>query len=240
MDIETTKKYLIELVREINNQNPSVGLGFHQQDVSKKNMCVEGCNGKLWIEPMREWFDVSLSGQSLTIEKTPIMLAEFGLKHGNKQSKPEPSHQPYWRVYDFESVVRAVYLYADIKRAERSHNILPEEITDLGNYYEGAVKSISVNVYERNQRARKECINHYGYLCSICGFDFEEKYGEIGKKFIHIHHMVPISEIGKEYKLDPINDLLPLCPNCHSMVHRKQPPFSVEEIKNFIKTNENT
>ncbi len=189
---------------------------------------------------MTEWYDVSLSGHSLTIEKTPKMDVEFGSKHGNKQSKAEPSHQPFWRVYDFDSVERAVYLYAGIKRTEQISTFSAEEVTNPKLYFEGAVKSIYVNVYERNPRARGECINHHGYQCSICSFDFEKTYGDTGKEFIHIHHLVPISEIGKEYKLDPINDLLPLCPNCHSMVHRRQPAFSVEEVRLFIKNNEKT
>tara|TARA_R110002050_G_scaffold54303_4_gene122942 strand:- start:29513 stop:29710 length:198 start_codon:yes stop_codon:yes gene_type:complete len=60
-------------------------------------------------------------------------------------------------------------------------------------------------------------------------------YGEIGKGFIHVHHLTPISEIGKKYQIDPINDLRPVCPNCHSMLHRRNPPISVNELKEIIK-----
>ena len=63
--------------------------------------------------------------------------------------------------------------------------------------------------------------------------DFEETYGELGRGFIHVHHLVPISSIGKTYQIDPINDLAPVCPNCHAMLHRGQNgrEQSIEELK---------
>lgn len=87
--------------------------------------------------------------------------------------------------------------------------------------YEGALMNVRTNKYERNLEARKECIQAKGAKCSICGFDFEKAYGSIGRGFIHVHHIVPISSIGKEYKLDVLRDLIPVCPNCHAMLHQK-------------------
>lgn len=97
--------------------------------------------------------------------------------------------------------------------------------------YEGALIKVLANKYERNQAARKKCIALKGSKCAICGFDFEAAYSEVGKGFIHVHHVVPISSIGKEYELDVEKDLLPVCPNCHYMLHRKDPPYTVEEMK---------
>jgi 5-methylcytosine-specific restriction protein A len=99
---------------------------------------------------------------------------------------------------------------------------------------EGNVIQITVNKYERNRDARIICLNTYGYKCSVCGFDFEEKYGPIGKWKIHIHHIVPISKYKREYILDPINDLRPVCPNCHLIIHSKREPFSIDELKEII------
>ena len=97
-------------------------------------------------------------------------------------------------------------------------------------------KQVLVNVYERDQNAREKCIKHFGYNCQICGFDFKKKYGEYGKDFIHIHHINPIYLAnGKKYKLDPKNDLIPVCPNCHAMIHRKKPILTPEELKSIIK-----
>jgi len=111
--------------------------------------------------------------------------------------------------------------------------IYPDDIEDK-NLFEGAKKQITVNAYERNSQARKECIEHYGYICQICDFDFEKVYGDIGKGFIHVHHIVDISTIGENYKIDPIKDLIPVCPNCHAMLHKRKPAYSIKEIKDLI------
>lgn len=99
---------------------------------------------------------------------------------------------------------------------------------------EGALKRIQVNSYERNQKAREICINHWLPICSICEFDFQAVYGELGIGFIHVHHLKPIFEIGEEYEIDPINDLRPVCPNCHAMIHKKSPPFEINELKEIV------
>lgn len=116
----------------------------------------------------------------------------------------------------------------------------PEELSDeteITNLYEGAKQSITVNRYERNNQARKKCIEYYGTGCYVCGFNFEEIFGEIGQGFIHVHHLTPLSEISQEYEVDPIKDLRPVCPNCHAMIHRKNPPFTIEEIKKLLNIN---
>lgn len=102
------------------------------------------------------------------------------------------------------------------------------------SYLEGAVIRVSVNAYERNAEARKTCIEHYGCTCAVCGFDFEVAYGEIGRGFIHVHHVKPLSEIGEQYEVDPIQDLRPVCPNCHAMIHTKSPAMTIEELKTLI------
>lgn len=100
---------------------------------------------------------------------------------------------------------------------------------------EGLKKTITINTFERNSTARDECINFYKPICSVCGFDFEKAYGEVGKGFIHVHHLIPISEIGETYQIDPINDLRPVCPNCHSMLHILNPPLKINELKEIMK-----
>ena len=71
-------------------------------------------------------------------------------------------------------------------------------------------------------------------MCQICGFDFYSVYGEVGKGFIHVHHIVPVSEIDTVYEIDPEKHLVPLCPNCHAIVHKENPPYTVEQVKEFI------
>lgn len=114
-------------------------------------------------------------------------------------------------------------------------NLLPEEVSDPEKHLEGTSKTISINAYERNQIARQDCIKHYGATCFVCGFDFKAVYGEIGDGFIHVHHLIPLSEIKKQYVVDPIKDLRPVCPNCHGIIHRTQPALTIEQLKLHLK-----
>jgi 5-methylcytosine-specific restriction protein A len=109
--------------------------------------------------------------------------------------------------------------------------VLPEEVTEPEKCFEGALKKISINAYERNSKARNACIKHYGATCVVCGFNFEKVYGAIGAGFIHVHHLVPLSEVKSVYELDPIEDLRPVCPNCHAIIHSTQPMLTIEELK---------
>lgn len=101
-------------------------------------------------------------------------------------------------------------------------------------YTEGTANQITQTRYERNPHARVACINHYGYSCSVCEFDFEKRFGELGKNFIHVHHLTQVATVGKTYQVDPILDLRPVCPNCHAMLHRQNPPLTIEELKIWL------
>jgi 5-methylcytosine-specific restriction enzyme A len=110
----------------------------------------------------------------------------------------------------------------------------PDEVT--GPLEEGKRKTVSVNVYERNPIARKQCMDYYGVQCQVCEMNFENTYGQVGKDFIHVHHIVPLHEIQKDYIVDPIKDLIPVCPNCHAMLHRKENGayLSIEKLRERI------
>lgn len=103
------------------------------------------------------------------------------------------------------------------------------------NKIEGGIKSVILNKYERNTKARKECLDYYGYNCYVCEENLKDKYGILGKNFIHVHHELPLSERKNEYEVDGIKDLKPVCPNCHSIIHRKKPCFKIEEIRNELR-----
>jgi hypothetical protein len=106
---------------------------------------------------------------------------------------------------------------------------LPEEVKTRV-LKEGATRQVTVNAYERNPAARSDCINHWGYSCVVCGFDFGVRYGLLGRDFIHVHHLLPIATLGGEYTIDPVQDLRPVCPNCHAMLHRTEPPLSIDQL----------
>jgi 5-methylcytosine-specific restriction enzyme A len=112
---------------------------------------------------------------------------------------------------------------------------LAEELSTPEKYSEGARFAVTINAYERNPKARAACIAHHCHVCAVCGFDFAKVFGTLGEGFIHVHHVTPIGRIGKEYKIDPVADLIPVCPNCHAMIHRAEPPFTVEQLRSHIK-----
>lgn len=111
-----------------------------------------------------------------------------------------------------------------------------EVVDDQLALLEGAKKQITVNAYERSADARRKCLDKWGYNCSVCSFRFEAAYGPLGKGYMHVHHLRPLSSIGAEYFIDPIADLRPVCPNCHAMLHRKSPPISIEELQSVVAT----
>ena len=74
-------------------------------------------------------------------------------------------------------------------------------------------------------------MERYGYSCVVCGFNFEDEYGDAAKDFIHVHHLMPLSEIKGVHKVDPIKDLRPVCPNCHAVIHLGGKARNIEDVK---------
>ena len=103
---------------------------------------------------------------------------------------------------------------------------------------EGSQKLVQSVEYERDPVNRRLCILLKGCRCAVCGFDFEKVYGEIGRNFIEAHHIIPVSDMGEGYRVNPAEDLIPLCSNCHSMIHRRKPPYSPEELESVLKNRQ--
>lgn len=184
-------------------------------------------------------FDQSLEHIQL-VEKQGYTLKTFPMKYSNA-NKDENDIGPA-KIEDFTPRV-------DLKHLERvgnnwyaSDGKISTQIAEEVDGYEtekivvGASKIISVNSFERDSIARAKCLAHHGYKCAICSFDFEAFYGSIGRNFIHIHHTFPFSEVKEEYLLDPIKDLVPVCPNCHAMIHRTRPILTIAQLKEHLKT----
>ena len=111
-----------------------------------------------------------------------------------------------------------------------------EKVETNIRFREGATSQTVINSYERNPEARKKCLEYYGTSCFVCEFDFGKTFGKIGEGFIHVHHLKPISEIREEYEINPIEDMRPVCPNCHAIIHRRDPVFSIEEMKILLQS----
>jgi len=121
-------------------------------------------------------------------------------------------------------------------KAHESGDISKSQINEPSNLalIEGNEVTYELTKYERNPQARTACIDYHGCSCKACGINFGDIYGEIGEGFIHVHHLNPISQQVGEYQIDPIHDLVPLCPNCHSIVHRSTPPLTIEQLKKIL------
>jgi predicted HNH restriction endonuclease len=113
------------------------------------------------------------------------------------------------------------------------NSIFPSEL-DIPVYAEGIKKKITVNSYERDPKARKKCLEYFGYSCAVCGINFKEKYKGIEKNPIHVHHLNPISKSNGKRKVDPIKDLIPVCPNCHTVIHSGPKLYPIERVKEML------
>ncbi len=145
-------------------------------------------------------------------DRDPFTYAGMGIAT-NGGSDDEPV-QVRWRFQD------VLPIYPD------EVELAPKQM-----FVEGAVRTVQVNAYERNAEARRACITHHGTTCKVCGFDFAGRFGDLGLGFIHVHHKVPLADIRTTYELDPIHDLAPVCPNCHAMLHRSNPPMTIEQLR---------
>jgi len=85
--------------------------------------------------------------------------------------------------------------------------------------------------YERRPVNREICLSVRGHRCYCCNMDFGEVYGSSADGYIEVHHITPASEMGPGYKLNPVTELVPVCSNCHSVVHLTKPARSVDEVK---------
>ena len=109
-----------------------------------------------------------------------------------------------------------------------------DKYSEEDSFVEGATVQATVDRSERNSEARNAAIRRDGYICRVCGFDFEKAYGKTGRQYIEVHHILPISQFDEEHEVRA-EHLVCLCANCHAMAHRRRPePFSIEELKDMI------
>ncbi|MEP1551791.1 MAG: HNH endonuclease [Paraglaciecola sp.] len=184
-----------------------------------RRLTVETANSYIdYLNSIKKHIDVDITRDHFdSIDAVKNII--FGLK---ATQMPEAS------IRNCQSALRA---YINFNRSVSREYIFPEEVV---TFTEGTATSIKVNKYERDINARRACIAHHKAICKVCKFDFSVAYGGIGMGFIHVHHIVPLAQIGKKYVVNPKVDLVPVCPNCHAMLHRKNPPFTIEELIDLI------
>ena len=203
-------KYLCNQINT-NRVNIEASIDANQDNFSSITLEL---NGRAFFG---SWSGLS-ENPELTFE-VETLTSESSIEYGLLNEQEE-------RVLEF-----AVKLIASVLPIERATFRHADEV--LG-YPEGAVSQVLVNRYERDPRNRREAIAIHGKTCLACNFNFAEKYGELGDEYIVVHHTVPVSQMGNDYVVDPVKDLVTLCANCHAMVHRHDPPISLSDLKKIL------
>ena len=229
---QNNSKYEVNDIVYIYSTRPIKRVTFKTK-VEKVNMTFLEC-----VDDKEFWMDTSKYEQAKEGYFVRLRLIEqadreeLSLEH-LKENGLNSAPQSPTRIKEELAKYIEKYLNADYVEGVYPESNIPEDA------FEGAVRTTKVNRYERSSLARKQCIEYHGDSCSICGLSFEEMYGELGKGFIHVHHIVPLNEIGKEYKVDYKKDLIPVCPNCHAMLHKKfnGKNVSIDELKELVKNN---
>jgi 5-methylcytosine-specific restriction enzyme A len=192
---------------------------------------------------MHRWMDINVLGTNGNTNgrNSANILYYLGLK------------ADYRGLFEGESIDQVIEIlnsngeeYADVIRllriqAKTSH-LYENVISDIeaqefeeGKRIEGTKKSYFINKYERDPENRKKAIEIHGLNCCVCGFNFEEVYGERGRDFIEIHHIKPLSTLQEAVVIDPATDLVPLCANCHRMIHRRKADIlTIDQLKDLM------
>lgn len=162
-----------------------------------------------------------------SLVETPIVtLAELNDKFPQYNWTPQTSG-----LSIPEEIFNELYEYIQSNNSFKFTTITLEEIL---KYSDGKPKVLTYKTYDRNVAARQKCLEYYGYDCTVCGFNFSDRYGDIGRNYIEVHHLKPIADIAMEHEIEPIKDLRPVCANCHRMLHKRRPVLSIEELKSHI------
>lgn len=104
---------------------------------------------------------------------------------------------------------------------------------------EGKAYRVETNKYERSRFNRSLAIKIHGLSCFGCNFNFESFYGPAGQGIIEIHHLTPVHLMNERRVVDPRSELVPLCSNCHTLVHRQDPPYDLQQLRNFVNLAQN-
>lgn len=209
------------LLKQINNSNESQKVNFNHFLLF---LCEKGCeittkiNEKIYLpNEMGNWPEKWESFEISFLKKGVI------IENDNKYDFNVASEY----IYDFYALSICLLPLNE----DSYENILEEN----EHHYEGNILNTYSIRYERNKVNREIAIRIHGTNCMICNMNFENIYGYFAKDYIHIHHITPLSVQGGQHLVDPKNDLIPVCPNCHAVLHMRNPPYTPAEIKARLK-----
>lgn len=196
----------------INKDQLKPGLGFFKlySDLTGRKLKKEDSD-KIWIEESKKCFRCK-NWNKLLLELSSDHYVKFETNKVKSISSQELENRD---KYDDKR------LYYEGKERLKKHIKLEKERNSL------VIKD-----------AKRAFFKKHGRLyCQICGFDFREVYGEVGKNFAEGHHKKMVADMDKEGETITIDDIAIVCSNCHAMLHRSNPPISVEELKNIVEKN---
>lgn len=147
-----------------------------------------------------------------------------------------PNQDWVWTLH--EVVVEALQTLDSSNNSDQNDAFGPvhaDEVPENPKYLEGAVIQRLVNARERDPEARAACVEYWGTTCAVCELDASEVYGIDPLRFIHVHHLQPLSTLTTPTLTDPKRDLRPVCPNCHTVLHTTQPPLSISALRDAMR-----
>jgi 5-methylcytosine-specific restriction protein A len=189
--------------------------------------------------------------------KEYFTFEQINLKSDKQLAKLYEAGHAFGITYDLNNIPEEAKLQSDLKKITEHYMLLTHrggvDSNLTGSDFEPD------NLKEQDLEERKRYIRHRsiernpgnsrkvkevrGYVCEACGFDFKNFYGDLslnkkGETYIEAHHLIPLSNLpeGKALKLSPKEDFRVLCANCHKMIHRKNPPYTIEELKANFKS----
>lgn len=248
--VNLIKWNMFEVIKEVGHVEPFLAvkgmelgdlvfLHVGQQDKSKESGVYA------WGEIVKEPYILrdkpeEYCNNKLTVDVKILYITSSKPLLNHEQSKKVCTQ--FRRVHKLrDESVDMILNYIGDKIKNNKEVFLAEEIEEGDTLVEGGKKQVIVNAYERNVKARNECLKYYKKInngvvrCEICGFNFKDVYGDEFENKINIHHIIEISQIGQEYIINPQKDLIPVCPNCHYILHCKKPAYTPEEVIRMIK-----
>lgn len=218
---------------------PGTQIIYYKGKIKQPHYFGYGVIGEIKLAPKNPLKKTNQSSYYATINNYIKFKLNIPAKLGNNEyveKIPSNKEKNYWR-----DAVRKIEqeTYALILSLANINPPLKYEISDdFISSQEGNKKKFYTTIYERDPKLRKQVITKKGTTCICCGFNFADFYGDIGDGFTHVHHIKPISTYGGKATKVTIDDLEPVCANCHAMIHRKKNnTLSIDQLREFIQKN---
>ncbi len=228
------------------------GEEFDEKAGKMKSMPPTELNVSTWEEAYELFFLKLGNGRNLstfcnslsnTRDEFDYFLDEVTTRVGHKKKKLPPLRESVLNETNGKTRAEIWSYVGRFAKALQEEDILSDieaidsadTNTTVGSN-EGQTRFRIQRTRERDPKLRMKAIALHGLNCKACDFNFGDVYGEWGEGFIEIHHSTPISDYSTEgEETNPASDLIPLCSNCHRMIHRKKDRLlSLEELKSML------